>query len=81
MFVQLNDSADPAGLHWYYFGEHLELKEVIVGAQCEEKDLKAVAEVMKKYTGVECSWAYMRKDAFLLIRHDFPPPWFTLVHA
>lgn len=77
LFVKITDPADDKGFQWYYFGRHLQLKEVIVGLQCEPENLKAVAEAMKKYPDVSCSWAYMRKDAFLLIRHDFPPPWFA----
>ena len=78
MFVQLNDPPDANGLRWFDFGPHLELKEVIVGAQCRPEDIKAVTEVLKDYgSEVECSWSYMRKDAFLLVRHDFMPPWFA----
>jgi hypothetical protein len=66
------------GLRWFDFGTNLELKEVVVGAQCGPKDIEAVKDVLKGYGGaVECSWAYMRKDAFLLVRHDFMPPWFS----
>jgi hypothetical protein len=78
LFVPINDPADDKGLHWYFFGPQLELREVIVGSQCEPKDIKAVTEVLKNYPdSVTCSWAYMRKDAFLLVLHDFPPPWFS----
>ena len=78
IFVKLNDPPDAKGMLWFDFGPDLQLKEGIVGAQCSPNDIKAVAEVLKKYGNtVECSWAYMRKDAFLLIRHDFPPPWFS----
>jgi hypothetical protein len=77
LFVQINDPPDEKGLHWYHFGPHLQLKEVIVGLQCEPADVKAAAEALQKYPDISCSWAYMRKDAFLLVRHDFPPPWFS----
>jgi hypothetical protein len=78
MFVRLNDPPDANGLRWLYFGPQLELKEVIVGAQCSPEDIKAVSEVLKNYgSDVECSWAYMRKDAFLLVRYNFMPPWFA----
>jgi hypothetical protein len=78
LFVKLNEPADEKGLRWFYFGPDLQLKEVIIGSQCEPKDLKAVAEVLKTHhSQVECSWAYMKKDAFSLVRHDFPPPWFS----
>jgi hypothetical protein len=78
IFVKLNDPPDAKGLRWFDFGANLDLKEVIAGAQCTPEDLKALAEVLKNYgTAVECSWAYMRKDAFLLMRRSFPPPWFS----
>ena len=78
LFVQLNDPPDANGLRWFDFGPNLELKEVVVGAQCDPKDIEAVKDVLKSYgKTVECSWAYMRKDAFLLVRHDFMPPWFS----
>lgn len=34
------------GLLWFDFRPDLELKEVIVGAQCDPNDIKAVAEVL-----------------------------------
>ena len=78
LFVQLNDPPDANGLRWFDFGPNLELKEVVVGAQCDSKDIEAVKDVLTGYgRTVECSWAYMRKDAFLLVRHDFMPPWFS----
>jgi hypothetical protein len=78
VFVKLNDSPDANGLFWFGFKPGLELKEVVVGAQCSSEDVKAVAEVLETYgDAVKCSWAYMRKDAFLLVRHEFPPPWFS----
>jgi hypothetical protein len=79
IFPTLNPP-DANGLSWFDFGRNLELKEVIVGAQCRRLDSEAVTEVLKKYgSTVRCSWAYMRKDAFLLDRHGFPPPWFLPV--
>ncbi len=77
LFVRLNDPPDDKGLRWFQFGPELELKEVIAGSQCAHEDLGKLAEVIKSHPGVEHSWAYMRKDAFLLVRHDFPPPWFS----
>jgi hypothetical protein len=69
VFVQLNDPPDDKGLWWFDFGPHLELKEVIVGAQFDPKNLTALTEALKKYgDAVECSWAYMRSDAFLLVQ-------------
>jgi hypothetical protein len=77
LFLQLNDPPDAKGLSWFNFGPALQLREVIVGSQCTPNDLDAVARVLKNYgTSVGCSWAYMRKDAFLLVRHNSPPPWF-----
>jgi hypothetical protein len=78
VFLERNDPPDPKGVFWFDFSPNLDLKEVIAGAQCSPETLKALAEILKAYDGaVECSWAYMRKDAFLLVRHDFSPPWFT----
>src|SRR4029077_6317541 len=69
MFVGINDPPDAKGLWWYDFGAKLELKEVIGGAQCAQNDLKTLADILKGYGGtVKCSWSYMRKDAFLLVR-------------
>jgi len=78
VFIKLSDPPDASGLSWLDFGANLEPKEVIVGAQCSSKDIDAVAKVIKNYGDtMKCSWAYMRKDAFLLVRHNFPPPWFS----
>lgn len=77
LFVRLNDPPDAKGLWWYEFGAALELKEVIAGSQCSPEDLKTLADILKGYGDtVKYSWAYMRKDAFLLVRHKFSPPWF-----
>ena len=55
LFVQLNDSPDANGLRWFDFGPNLELKEVVVGAQCDPKDIEAVKDVLKGYgRTVEC---------------------------
>jgi Protein of unknown function (DUF2971) len=76
LFIGINDPPDANGLWWYDFGPKLELKEVIAGVQCVPRDLQALADILKGYGNtVKCSWAYMRKDAFLLVRHDFSPPW------
>jgi hypothetical protein len=78
LFVQLNDPADEKGLWWFDFGPNLELREVIVGAVCQPTDVKAIASVLaEQHSSVQCDWAYMRRDAFLLVRHNFPPPWFS----
>ena len=78
IFVRLDDPPDADGLRWCDFGPNLELKEVVAGAQCAPADLKALAGLLKNYPSIiECSWAYMRQDAFLLVRHNFSPPWFS----
>jgi hypothetical protein len=77
LVVKINDPPDEKGLWWYEFGPLLELKEVIAGAQCGKNDLRDLDDALKPYgNAIERSWAYMRKDAFLLVRHPFPPPWF-----
>jgi len=76
MFVGLNDPPDARGLRWIDFGPTLELKEVIIGAQCTPKDSDAVVEELIPYgESVKCFWAGMRPDAFLLVRLDNPPDW------
>lgn len=78
IFVGLDDPPDKKGFRWCDFGPNLELREVIAGAQCSPDDLKRLAEVLVAYgKNVQRSYAYMRKDAFLLVRHNFPPPWFA----
>ncbi len=77
LIVKIDDPPDEKGLWWYAFGHQLDLKEVIAGAQCAKNDLSDLDDALKRYGGViERSWAYMRKDAFLLVRHPFSPPWF-----
>lgn len=69
LFVGINDPPDEKGLLWVEFQPDLQLREVIVGAQCRAEDANAVCEVLKGYPGpIECTWAYMRSDAFLLVR-------------
>jgi hypothetical protein len=76
MFVQLNDPPDAKGVRWIDFGPNLELKEVIIGAQCSPAISKMVADALKPYgDSVKCSWAGMRPDAFLLVRQHHPPHW------
>jgi hypothetical protein len=80
MFVNLNDTPDEAGLNWIEFGPHLVLKEVIVGVQCHPTISKEVEEALETYgDAVECWWASMRSDAFLLIKEDHPPDWHAVV--
>ena len=80
MFVGLNDPPDAHGLRWIDFGPKVELKEVIIGAQCTPKDSDDVVEALKPYgDSVKCFWAGMRTDAFLLVRLDNPPDWHASV--
>jgi hypothetical protein len=80
MFVRLNDPPDAKGLRWIDFGLNLELKEVIIGAQCDPAISKMVADALEPYgNSVKCSWAGMRPDAFLLVRQDHPPHWHASV--
>ena len=76
MFVKLNDPPDANNLNWFGFGPDLELKEVIMGLQCSDEDNAAVGEAIKDYKSPpERHWAYMRPDAFALIRKGAPHPW------
>ncbi|MBZ5596607.1 MAG: DUF2971 domain-containing protein [Acidobacteriia bacterium] len=78
MFVSLKDPPDENGLSWFNFGRDLILKEVIVGAQCEPSDNRALTDILEVYGNtVECTWSSMRKDAFLLVRLNSPPSWFS----
>ena len=80
MFVGLNDPPDVNGLNWINFGPQLELKEVIVGAQCHPRLSKDVEETVKPYgDALKCWWAGMRRDAFLLVKHGHPPHWHATV--
>jgi hypothetical protein len=73
IFVALHDPPDEKGLLWFEFGENLQLKEVIIGAQCRAEDSAAVAEALASYSEhIDCSFAYMRADAFLLVRSPAP---------
>lgn len=72
-FVSIkNEPRDQNGRMWFDFGPHLELKEVIVGSQFNPTNVDRLNDVLKKFTGVESSWAYMRSDAFLLVRSHVP---------
>ncbi len=80
MFIGLDDTQDAEGLHWIEFAPHLVLKEVIIGAQCHPTKSKEVKEAVKPYgDAVECWWAGMRQDAFLLVKQDHPPDWHAKV--
>lgn len=76
LFVQMNDPPDENGLRWFYFGAELQLKEVIIGAQCSPEDAGKVTEVRQSYGGaIKLAWAYLKKDAFSLGRMTSPPAW------
>jgi hypothetical protein len=78
MFVKLNDPPDAGGFQWFDFGPNLELKEVIVGPQCSATDSRSVTEALKQYgDSAKCFWAYLKRDAFALIRKETPPPWLS----
>jgi hypothetical protein len=82
MFVKLNDPPDADDLNWFDFGPDLELKEVIMGLQCSAKDNAAVGEAIKDYKDPpERHWAYMRAEAFALIRKAMPHPWLNSRHG
>ena len=82
MFVELNDPPDESGLHWIEFGPLLILREVIIGAQCHPTMSKKVEEAVEPYgNSVECWWAGMRSDAFLLTKLDSPPHWHAAVRS
>ena len=69
MFVGLNDPPDANGLRWIEFGSNLVLREVIIGAQCHPAVSKLVEAAVGAYgDSVKCSWAGMRRDAFLMVK-------------
>jgi hypothetical protein len=69
VFVGINEPPDEKGLFWVPFGPNLQLREVIVGVQCRAERAGEVREALKGYPDqIECAWAYMRSDAFLLVR-------------
>jgi hypothetical protein len=63
-------SPDEKGLFWFDFGPDLQLREVIIGAQCRTEDANEACVVLKKgYSDqIKFTWANMRSDAFLLVR-------------
>jgi Protein of unknown function (DUF2971) len=76
LFVALNDPPDNNGMSWFDFGSGLDLKEVIVGAQCSQEDAKKVIGIRARYAAtIDFSWACLRKDAFSLVRTPTPPQW------
>jgi hypothetical protein len=80
MFVRLNDPPDENKLRWIDFGPNLQLKELIIGAQCHPAISKNIEEAVKPYgNSVKCWWAGMRPDAFLLVKQADPPHWHSSV--
>jgi hypothetical protein len=74
MFVGLDEPPDAKDLHWFEFGPHLVLKEVIIGAKCDSTVSKEVEQAVEPYgDAVKCWWADMRTDAFLLVKQTRPP--------
>lgn len=70
-FVGIDDQPDEKGLLWVPFDPNLQLREVIFGVQCAEQDANNVYQVLEEYPeSVECTQAYMRSNAFLLIRSN-----------
>ena len=69
MFVGITEQPDRSGLFWIQFVPDLQLREVIIGAQCRAEHADEVCAVLKGYPDqIECTWAYMRSDAFQLVR-------------
>ena len=75
VFVDLTlHPADEHGDRWVEFSTDLQLKGVIIGSRCcTDTALKVCEAVLEYPEPIECAWAYMRRDAFLLVR-DQPPP-------
>lgn len=81
-FVRLNDPPDEDGRRWKDFGDNLQLRQVIIGAQCAPSVSQTVFQVAKPFgNSVKCYWAGMRPDAFLLVLQDQPPDWHAAVSA
>jgi hypothetical protein len=69
MFVGLQDPRDDDDRFWFQFGPDLQLREVIIGVQCRTNDADEVSKILREWPdGIDCAWAYMRSDAFLLVR-------------
>lgn len=80
LFIGINDPPDKNGLWWADFGAAVELKEVIIGAQCSPAVSEMVVESLKPYgDSVRCAWAGMRTDAFLLVLQGHPPAWHSSI--
>ena len=80
MLVNLNDPPDSQGLSWFEFGRLLVLREVIIGAQCHPAVSRRIQQTTNPFgDAVQCWWAAMRSDAFLLIKQAHPPYWHAKV--
>jgi Protein of unknown function (DUF2971) len=74
------DPPDAKNFSWFDLGPALELKEVIIGAQCDPTMSKKLEEAVRPYgDAVKCWWAGMRPDAFLLVKQARPPHWHATV--
>jgi hypothetical protein len=81
-FVGLNDPPDEKGRHWKDFDDNLQLRAVIIGAQCAPSVSRTVFQAAEAFgDSVKCYWAGMRPDAFLLVLQDQPPDWHATVSA
>jgi hypothetical protein len=81
-FVGLNDPPDENGRRWKDFDDNLQLREVIIGAQCSPSISRNIVDATKPYgESVKCYWAGMRQDAFLLVLLNRTPEWHDSVSA
>ncbi len=80
MFIRLNDPPDANGLNWIDFGPQLELKEVIIWSPVPSDTEQRSKRSVEPYgVAVKCWWAGMRRNAFLLVKHEPPPYWHAIV--
>jgi hypothetical protein len=77
MFVGVNDHPDANGLKFMDFHPQLSLREVIFGVNCLPRHYEPAVALLNESPGPTHSWAYMRKDSFLLGRRADPPEWFS----
>jgi hypothetical protein len=69
LFVGLEDPPDDNKRFWFPFGPNLQLREVIIGVQCRTDVADEVCKILGEWPDeIDCTWAYMRSDAFLLVR-------------
>lgn len=80
MFADLKDPPDADGRHWIDFNPQLQLREVIIGAQCHPAVSRAVQHAASPFGDtMTLRWAGMRSDAFLLTKQDQAPAWHATV--